>query len=270
VSTQQYAAEAKHTDPLEVIVKVAGLLVVALPLVGVGVRLVAFQLAGVPVPLQMATRDSVVGLAATAFTATWPSVVVTAVFAVSVYRRWLPGLDRDSSLYVAVAHPRYWKWRLRLDRALVLTVLAGAVLLLQWPGGVLIAVAGVGMGMAIAWLDIRRQLTIYSVALLVAVTGGINAVGAGLEGVGIGDEVDGYYFTSKAGLPADGHYVRLGEADGVIYLQSCGAGNAFVAVNSLDVARVLPGQPSQDRQIPALLNIVLRHQTPQIGYRPRC
>jgi hypothetical protein len=270
MATQQLAVEAKHTEPLEAIVKVAGLLAITLPLVGVGVRFVAFQLAGVPIPFLIATHDSVVGLATTAFIATWPSVLFTGVFATAVYRRWIPGLSRDSDLAMAIAHPQYWKWRLRLNRAAVLSTLAGAVLLLPWPGGVLIGAAGMGMGWTIAELDIRRQLSIYSIALLVVAMGAANALGAGLEGQGIGDEVDMYYFTAKTGLPPDGQYIRLGEADGVLYLQSCGASNPLVAVNSQDVARLVPGQPSHDRQIPVLLNILIRHQPPQIGYHPRC
>jgi hypothetical protein len=158
---------------------------------------------------------------------------------------------------------------LRFDRAVLLIFVAGAVLLLPWPGGVVIAVSGLFMGMAIAWLDIRRQLSIYSVALLVLVNGATNAFGAGLEGLGVGDEDNTYYFAAKPGLPPDGRYVRLGEADGVLYLQFCGAGNPLLAVNSQDVARLVPGQPSQDRQTP-LLNILIRHQAPQIGYHPRC
>jgi hypothetical protein len=271
MATQELGTvERKRTDPLEAIAKVAGLLAITLPLVGIGVRFVAFQLAGVPIPFLMATHDSVVGLATTAFIATWPSVLITAVYATAVYRRWIPGLRRDSDLAIAVAHPRYWKWRLRLDRAAVLSILAGTVLLLPWPGGVLIGASGLGMGMAIAVLEIRRQLSTYSIALLVVAMGAANALGAGLEGQGIGDEVDMYYFTAKSGMPPDGQYIRLGEADGVLYLQSCGASNPLVAVNSQDVARLAPGQPTHDTQTPVLLNILIRHQAPQIGYHPRC
>jgi hypothetical protein len=270
MDTRQHAVEGRRTDPLEAIAKVAGLLAITLPLVGIGVRFVAFQLAGVPVPVLMATRDSVVGLATTAFVATWPMVLITAVFALAVYRRWVPALTSDYDLQLAVAHPRYMKWRVRLERAVVPVVVVTVALVLPWPGGVVIALSGVGMGMAIAWLDLRRRLSIYSIALLVVVMGVVNAVGAGLEGVGVGDEVDMYYFSTKAGLPPDGRYVRLGEADSVLYLQSCGASNPLVAVNSQDVARLVPEHPAQDRQIPALLDILIRHRTQQIGYRPRC
>jgi hypothetical protein len=218
----------------------------------------------------MATRDTVVGLATTAFMATWPSVVITALFALAVYRRWIPVLSFESEVQVAVAHPRYWKWRVRFDRAVLVIYAAGAVLLLPWPGGVFVGVAGIGMGMALATLDIRRKLSIYSGALLVVAMGATNAIGAGLEGLGVGGEVDTYYFAAKAGLPPDGQYVRLGESDGILYLQFCGTGNQLVAVNRPDVARLQPGQPSRDSQIPALLNVFFRHQAPQIGYRPRC
>jgi hypothetical protein len=126
------------------------------------------------------------------------------------------------------------------------------------------------MGMALGWLDIRKQLTTYTIALLVVATGGLNAVGAGLEGVGVGDEVDTYVFVSTLGLPPDGRYVRLAEADGVLYLQSCSHDNPLVAVTNQDVARLVPGQPSRDSYSPALLDIFIRHRTPQIGYRPRC
>src|SRR5260370_22663978 len=124
--------------------------------------------------------------------------------------------------------------------------------------------------MGIGWVSFCARLNIYPVGLLVVVIGAVNEVGAGLEGVGVGDEVDTYYFTSKAGLPSDGRYVRLGEADGVLYLQSCVGNNSLVVVNTQDVGRLAPGQPSQDRQIPALLDILIRHLAPQIGDRPRC
>ena len=271
MATQQDdKTERQPTDPLEAIVKVAGLLAIALPLVGIGVRFVAFQMAGVPVPLLMAARDSVVGLAVAAFTVTWPSVLITAVFALAIYRRWLPGLSADADIRIAVAHPRYWKWRLRLDRTVIVITTVTLVLILPWPGSVLIGCAGIGMGMALGWLDIRKRLSIYTAALLVVGMGITNALGAGLNGSGVGDEVNSYYFTAKTGLPPDGRYVRLGEAGGVLYLQSCGAGNAFVAVNSSEVTRLAPSSAPSDRQIPSLLNIVIRHQAPQIGYHPRC
>ena len=261
--------DKKWGDPLEAIVKMAGLLALALPLVGIGVRLVAFQLAGLPNALLLATRDSVFELATTAFDATWPSVTVAVLLIVAVNRGWMSGAVTERDIKLAVEHRRYFKARLWLFRAAFASLVLAAFLVLPWPGGTLIGLAGLGMGWAISRLEMRRQLTLYSAAVLVAAVSCLNAVGAGLEGVGVGDEVNVYHFATKPGLPTDGRYVRLGEADGVLYLQSCANPNVTVAVNNSDVARFEIGQASPS-ETPNLILIVRWHKAPEIGYRPRC
>ncbi len=269
MAAPQLATEGTRIDPLELIVKIAGLLVLTLPLVGIGVRLVAFQSAGMPDALRLATRDSVVGLATTAFIATWPSVFVVIGLSIAAHRGWMSG-QRPPALAPSARLLKWLKWSARAYRASFAIAVIVIALTFPWPAGVFLVAAGAGGGMAIGWLNVCRRLTIYTVALLVVLVGIANAAGAGLEGNGVGDELNMYYFASKAGLPADGRYVVLGQADGVLYLQSCGANKELLAVNNQDVARLTPTQVPDVVVTPSLVDIVIRHRSSRIGYHPNC
>src|SRR5712692_1898045 len=77
---------SNHEGVLELTVKIAGLVVVVLPVVGVAIRFIAFAVGGVPNAIDMATRESVAGLASTAIQAVGAGVVTVAVLAFLAYR----------------------------------------------------------------------------------------------------------------------------------------------------------------------------------------
>jgi hypothetical protein len=79
---------APTTDVLELLVKIAALVVVVLPAVGGGVRATAFALAGVPSPLEMAVAEPVSDLVTTALKAVVPITAGLVVLAPSIYRDW--------------------------------------------------------------------------------------------------------------------------------------------------------------------------------------
>jgi len=57
VSEPTGESKARQSDVLELLVKVAALVAVVLPIVGAGVRAMAFALAGTPHPLELAVAE---------------------------------------------------------------------------------------------------------------------------------------------------------------------------------------------------------------------
>lgn len=78
----------QRSDALELLVKVAALIAVVLPIVGASVRALAFALAGVQNPLEMAATQPVSGLVITALKASGPSVLPVVVLSIVTYQSW--------------------------------------------------------------------------------------------------------------------------------------------------------------------------------------
>lgn len=196
-------------DPIEIAVQLLGLIVVVLPIVGIGIRAVAFAIGGVPNPLELAAKDSVQDLALTAAKGTglWP--VFVAAMAFVTYRGWLP--KRDSNRR-PISRFAFWS---PLGFIAIFLAFLG-----DFPGEWIQLAGGLLAGSLLATWEIRGRLTFYRMAAGVLMVALFAAVAAGLAGYGVGDEINAYRFDSYSGLP-DGQYVLLGRSDGMAYLDSC-------------------------------------------------
>jgi hypothetical protein len=71
------------------------MIVAILPIVGIGIRAVAFAIGGLPNPIELAAKDSVQDLALTAAKGTGVWTVVVAGMAYATYKGWLPRRDSN-------------------------------------------------------------------------------------------------------------------------------------------------------------------------------
>jgi hypothetical protein len=257
----QPAAERPNPrfDVLELLVKVAALVAVVLPIIGAGIRVTAFTLAGEPNPLEMAVAEPVSELIATALKAVLPFVGAFVLLAPTLYQEW----PRPQ------VPPRYYH-RLPTPLALAIGVLlmGGAAFFLPWPGGV-IELAGVSVASyMLGFLSARRALSFYRVAAVVFLAAIVSALGGGINGVAVGDQISSYRFASSAAL-SDGKYALVGESDGFVYLQSCQrqeiVGVSQQEISSFEATKATSAWPSD-----SLYEIMFKRGSPKIGYRPDC
>jgi hypothetical protein len=252
------SAPARY-DVLELLVKVAALVAVVLPIVGAGVRFTAFALAGVTNPLEMALAQPVSELVGSAMKAVAPVAGGIVVLAPNLYREW----PRRNIA------PRYYH-RVPTPVALIVGTifLAAAAFLLPWPGG-FIGLFGVS---AVSWVlgfwAARRQLSFYRLGAAVFLAAVTSALGSGINGVAVGDQVDSYRFASGAAL-LDGKYALVGKADGFVYLESCHH-QGIVGVNQQQIVVFSPVSASNPWPSDSLYGIIFGGGSPRIGYRPEC
>jgi hypothetical protein len=254
---------AQHSEDLELLVKVTALMAGILPVVGAGVRAIAFYLAGVPSPLDMAVRQPVSALASTAFNASGLIAVFFAALIFAAHRGWHTRVFRSPS-------PTYVrpKWLKRLLIFEWIVIIGVPVITLPWPGGAVGMAGSVWAGWLLGGWSARHELTFYRSAAAVLVVGLSSAVSAGITGATVGDDVNNFTFAAPADL-ADGTYALVGESDGFVYLESCHQ-SGIVAVSQQDVEKFSHANPSKNQTTPSLIEIVFHGATPRIGYRAEC
>ncbi len=252
--------QAPRYDVLELVVKVAALIAVVLPIVGAGVRAIAFLLAGVPNPLDMAATQPVSGLFITALKANWPSVLPVVILSVLTYQNWSrPHLASTDT------PPTWRRWAIL---GLGVLFLAPAAFALAWPGGLVGVLVWTVISYRLGWWTARRELTFYRIAFVVLVGGVATAVGAGINGLAVGDQVNNYTFVSSAAL-ADGEYALVGESDGFVYLESCHR-HGIVGIRQQDIMEFSEAKPTNVQSWTNLFQIMFRGASPKFGYRPGC
>jgi len=248
----------RYADPLELMVKVTGLVALVVPVVGAGIRATAFLLAGIPNPINLAIADSLGGLASTTLEAIGFNVVFVAALAFVAHRGWL----RTNPWHFGKVTRFTW----RLWSAVAILVL-GTLAAFAWPGGVLLQGGSWWGGWLLGDWSARGTMTFYRAASAVIVVGIFGALAAGTSGWHVGDQVNNYEFTTESGM-IDGKYVRLGESDGLVYLDACG-GQGIVGVNQAVIVKVRPGNASPADN-PTLFDVIVRGRSPVIGYKRRC
>lgn len=257
VSTAEHPAP--HSDVLELLVKVTALVALLLPIVGAGVRATAFIVAGVPSPLEMAVAEPVPGLVSTALKAVVPITGAIVLLAPTLYQEW-PRANVPPRVYHRVPTP--------IALIIGTVFLGGAGFFLPFPGG-LVGLLGVGIASyMLGYWSARRQLTFYRVTAVVFLAAIASALGAGANGVAVGDQVSTYRFASSAGL-MDGRYALVGEADGFVYVQSCHR-HGIVGVNQQEVVEFSAAKTSSPWPSDSLYEIIFRGGIAKIGYRPYC
>lgn len=247
---------ATSKDPIELTVQLLGLIVVVLPVVGIGIRAIAFAIGGVPSPIELAVKDSVQDLALTATKGTGLWTVSALLMGLALYKRWLP--KRDSN---RPAISRFALWSPLGFIAIVLAFLG------DFPGMWIEMAGGLLAGSLLAVWEIQGRLTFYRMAAGVLVGALFAAIAAGLAGYGVGDEINAYTFDPALGMP-DGTYVLLGKADGVSYLDSCKGTGVFGASDPL-IRSIRPSPPSVGRY-GTLVDDIFAHNPVTIGYLRLC
>ncbi|HCG00893.1 MAG TPA: hypothetical protein DEV93_10170 [Chloroflexi bacterium] len=261
MAVNKSAAEpvAPRYDFLELLVKVAALVAVVLPIVGVGVRAIAFTLAGVHDPIEMAVAQPVSDLVSTALKAVAPVAGGIVLLAPTVYQDW----PRPN-----VAPRSYHRLPTPLALVIGAVFLAAAATLLPWPGG-FVGVFGVGaVSFILGFWAARRQLSFYRVAAAVFLAAIASAVGAGINGVAVGDHVNTYRFAASAAL-TDGTYALVGDSDGFLYLESCQR-SGIIGVNQQEIVEFNAVKASSPWPSDSLYGIIFGGGTPRVGYRPEC
>jgi hypothetical protein len=248
-----------RSDVLELLVKVTALVALVLPIVGAGVRATAFILAGVPSPLEMAVAEPVADLVSTALKTVVPVTGAIVLLAPTLYQEW-PRPNDPPRVYHRVPTP--------IALAIGIVFLSVPAFLLPLPGGV-IGLLGVGTAsyMLGFWAS-RLKLNFYRVAAVVFLAAIASALGAGVNGVAVGDQVNTYRFASSAGL-TDGRYALVGEADGFLYVESCQR-QGILGVSQQDVVEFGAASTSSPWPSDSLYGIIFKGGTAKIGYRPYC
>jgi hypothetical protein len=258
-SSNGHRDRGQKGDILELLVKTAGLVVIILPLVGAGIRALAFALAGLPDPIALAADNSVASLAVTAIKAVGFLVAVVAALGFLAHRGW-------AKPYTGTRLS--WRWYGKWQQRAVLVVSIGVIALLSvWPGGLLFFAVGGFAGWLIAEWQLRKLLSFYRIAVVVMLVGAISAVAAGLDGSAVGDQVNTYRFTSATGIP-DGNYVPLGESNGIVFIDSC-RGLGLVGVNTTEVSN-FTSAPQHTASGQTLFNWIFRRGSLSVGYRRQC
>jgi hypothetical protein len=251
--------QAPRSDALELLVKVAALVAVVLPIVGAGVRATAFALVGVQSPLELAVAQPVSELINTALKAVVPLAGALVVLAPTLFREW----PRPN------VAPRYVH-RVPTPMALVIggLLLAAAAALLPWPGGFVGMLGAGAASYMLGFWAARQELTFYRLASVVFLAAIASALGAGINGVAVGEQVNSYRFASTAAL-TDGNYALVGESDGFVYLESCER-RGIVGVSQQDIVEFSAVKTSNAWPSDSLYEIIFRGTSPKIGYRPEC
>jgi hypothetical protein len=248
-----------RSDILELLVKVAALVAVVLPIVGAGVRATAFALAGVSNPLGLAVAEPVSVLATTALVAVAPIAAAIVALAPFLYRDWpRPKVPpRRSNLSLRAA---------RAAVALGILLLVVAVFILPWPAG-LVWILGGGVS---SWLlglwSARQELTFYRVSTVVFLAAIVTALGAGLNGIAVGDQVYHYRFSTNSVI-SDGNYALAGESDGFVYLESCQR-PGIEGVSQQDIVEFSAVKGTEP--LHSLYEIIFRGGSLNIGYHRGC
>jgi hypothetical protein len=251
----QSRAKTSSKEPVELAVQVLGLVAVLLPVMGLGIRAVAFAISGVPNPMELAEKDGVPDLALTAVKAAGPLAVFYAVFSLAVYYGWLGKLHRRTS------PSRVPTWAAGLIALMLLAFLA------DFPGEWIVFGGGLVAGLLLARWEIRKQLTFYRISAGVLVAGAFASIAAGIAGYGVGDETNLYRFASTSNV-ADGKYVLIGQSDGLTYLDSC-VGKGIVGVSDQQIVWVKPSPPPVGRY-GTLIDDIFAHNPITIGYLRQC
>ncbi len=246
-------------DPVELAVQVLGLVAILLPLIGVGIRAVAFVISGIPNPLELAAKDGVPDLALTATKAVAPLAIMYSAFALAVYYGWLSKLPQPKPMSKPMSRFR------ALPVGLILLMLLA--FLADFPGYWILFGGGLAVGALLARWEVRMQLTFYRIAVAILVAGTFAAIAAGIAGYGVGDETNVYQFASTSGL-SDGKYVLIGESDGITYIDSC-QGTGVIGISDLQIVSVRPSPPSVGRY-GTLLDDIFAHNPVTIGYLRQC
>ncbi len=252
VARQEVIRDQK--DPVELAVQLLGLVVIVLPVVGIGIRAVAFAIGGIPNPLELAATDSVQDLALTAAKGTGLWTVVAFVVGLAVYSGWLPKRQRRPISRLAFWSP--------LGFFAIFLALLG-----DFPGMWIEMAGGLLAGSLFAVWEMHGRLTFYRLAAGVLMVALFAAVAAGVAGYGVGDEINTYKFNPSLGVP-DGTYVLLGVSDGISYLDSC-QGTGVVGVSDPLILSIRPSQSSVGRY-GTLVDDIFAGNPVTIGYLRLC
>lgn len=135
------------------------------------------------------------------------------------------------------------------------------------PAGLIWTTSGAALSYWLGFWSARRELTFYRVASVVFVAAIATALGAGINGIGIGDQVYEYRFAPSSGM-SDGTYALVGQSDGVLYLDPCQR-RGIEGVSQLSIVEFKPASAHRGA-LNNLYEILFRGGSLQIGYRPQC
>jgi hypothetical protein len=113
------------------------------------------------------------------------------------------------------------------------------------------------------------RISFYALAsamvVLVVIYSSILAMGD----AGLGADVGSYEFDQgKVSIP-NGRYGRLGQADLMVYLESCNS-HQYFDVSASAVETIRPLTPKQLPNGPSLIDALFRRKPLFLGYHPRC
>jgi hypothetical protein len=250
-------------DTFEALIKLAGLVAILLPAIGVAVRAIAFFLGGIDGPTQMASRQSVGALASTGLSVTWLAGLVVVVVGLAIHTRLLPRRTQAPQQVRRLSRRARWvAW------VVILLVWGVSIFLTATPGSVVALIGGGITGLLLGDESRRGYVHVYRLAALAAVFAIVSAVGAGVGGTSLDLQVGDYSFTSLVSAAPDGRYVELGQDGAITYLQSCRTGR-IVGVNQSNISTVSPS--SAGATAPATLyELVFRGKPLRLGYSLHC